>query len=153
MSVFVKICGLRDANTVAAAIDAGADAIGFVFADSLRCVEPGMARSMAEDIPQSVRSVSVMRHPSNDEWQSVLAEFSPDVLQTDAEDFDVLVVPDSIERWPVLREGVAPTASANVFVYEGQNSGAGESVDWTVAAETAARGRMILAGGLTAQPR
>ncbi|NOR36508.1 MAG: phosphoribosylanthranilate isomerase, partial [Woeseiaceae bacterium] len=32
MSVFVKICGLRDAETVAAAIDAGADAIGFVFA-------------------------------------------------------------------------------------------------------------------------
>ncbi len=150
MSVFVKICGLRDANTVAAAIDAGADAIGFVFADSLRRVEPGMARSMAEDIPQSVRSVAVMRHPSNDEWQSVLAEFSPDVLQTDAEDFDFLIVPDSIERWPVLREGVAPTASANVFVYEGQNSGAGESVDWTVAAEMAARGRMILAGGLAA---
>ena len=150
MSVFVKICGLRDANTVAAAIDAGADAIGFVFADSPRRVEPGMVRRLAEDIPQGVRNVAVMRHPSNDEWQSVLAEFSPDVLQTDAEDFDVLVVPDNIERWPVLREGVAPTASANVFVYEGKNSGAGESVDWTLAADMAARGRMILAGGLAA---
>ena len=34
------------------------------------------------------------------------------------------------------------------FVYEGQKSGFGETVNWTVAAGIARRGRMILAGGL-----
>ena len=33
MSVFVKICGMTDAVAIAAAVEAGADAIGFVFFD------------------------------------------------------------------------------------------------------------------------
>jgi phosphoribosylanthranilate isomerase len=37
-----------------------------------------------------------------------------------------------------------------VFVYEGANSGRGETVDWSRAAVIARRGRMILAGGLSA---
>ena len=41
MSTFVKICGLRDAADVAAAVDAGADAVGFVFAESVRQVTTG----------------------------------------------------------------------------------------------------------------
>ena len=36
------------------------------------------------------------------------------------------------------------------FVYEGQKSGHGEKVDWKIAADLAKRGRMILAGGLSA---
>ena len=33
MSVLIKICGLRDAATVEAAVAAGANAVGFVFAE------------------------------------------------------------------------------------------------------------------------
>jgi phosphoribosylanthranilate isomerase len=36
-----------------------------------------------------------------------------------------------------------------MFVYEGAESGAGETVDWSRAAGIAERGSMILAGGLT----
>jgi phosphoribosylanthranilate isomerase len=36
MSIFVKICGLSDEKHVHAAIDAGADAVGFVFAKTVR---------------------------------------------------------------------------------------------------------------------
>lgn len=149
MSLLVKICGLSDADDVAAAAAAGADAVGFVFAESLRRVTPAQARGATRDIPEGVRRVAVMRHPSNGEWQSVLEEFAPDILQTDAEDFDTLDVPANIIRWPVFRQGRPLRAvPRGPFVYEGAGSGTGETIDWEQAAVVAERGQMILAGGL-----
>ncbi len=152
MNMFVKICGLRDAECVAATVDAGADAIGFVFADSVREISAAEAKAIARNVPDNVQRVAVMRHPSNEEWRLVLQVFEPDVLQTDAEDFAGLDVPGNIVRWPVIREGsVAATGpTPDVFVYEGKNSGMGEAVDWSDAARMADQGRMILAGGLAA---
>lgn len=152
MSIFVKICGLRDADSVAAAVDAGADAVGFVFAKSPRRVSPQQAGVVSQGIPAHIQRVAVMRHPSQEEWRAVLDEFVPDVLQTDIGDFAGLDVPPQVLRWPVIREGSAAAADdlPEVFVYEGVNSGAGEAVNWTRAAVVADRGRMILAGGLAA---
>ena len=152
MSVFVKVCGMRDATSVAAAVDAGANAVGFVFAESVRETSPAEAKTVAQDVPAHVQKVAVMRHPSNAKWQTVLEEFAPDVLQTDAEDFASLDVPDDVVRWPVLRErdGERFDDLPEVFVYEGALSGAGKTVDWTQAAVIAGQGRMILAGGLDA---
>jgi len=152
MKRFIKICGLRDRESVTAAVEAGADAVGFVFADSVRKVSPDEANVAARGVPGNVMRVAVMRHPSNDNWQTVLEAFEPDVLQTDIEDFDSLDVPEDILAWPVIREGsvAASGAQPDVFVYEGRNSGMGETVDWSRAAHMAERGRMILAGGLAA---
>ena len=151
MSVFVKICGLRDAGSAATAVSAGANAVGFVFAESVRRVTPAEASAAAQNIPAEVQRVAVMRHPSNDEWQTVLAGFAPDALQTDADDFDKLDVPDNIVRWPVIREGSAAASNPlpPVYIYEGARSGMGEKVDWSRAAKLARNGQMILAGGLT----
>ena len=98
-----------------------------------------------------------MLHPSNEEWRAVLRDFSPDVLQTDAEDFAGLDVPDTIERWPVYREGNKVTDTFRVgqkvsvtYLYEGAKSGQGQTVDWSRAAGIARHGNMILAGGLGA---
>jgi phosphoribosylanthranilate isomerase len=93
-----------------------------------------------------------MRRPAVQLWREVEAIFCPDVLQTDAADFEYLDVPPEIQRWPVLREGATTTEPdvADVFVYEGASSGCGEKVDWEVAAGVAKKGRMILAGGLDA---
>ncbi len=150
MSIFIKVCGLRDAECVAAAAEAGADAVGFVFAESVRRVTPAEARESTRDLPAQVQRVAVMRHPTNEEWQAVVDGFAPDVLQTDAEDFAALQVPDNIVRWPVLRQraGETPDRLPEVFVYEGADSGTGRTIDWSKAREVAARGRMILAGGL-----
>ena len=147
--MLVKICGLGSVEQVRAAVDAGADAVGFVFAESVRRVTPAQAAAFAADVPAGVRRVAVMLHPSNDEWQDVLQVLKPDVLQTDAEDFDALDVPDSVERWPVYREGKHATVDAETFVYEGAKSGQGETVDWGRAAHVARQGNMILAGGLS----
>ncbi len=150
MSIFIKVCGLRDAECVAAAAEAGADAVGFVFAESVRRVTPAEARESTRDLPAQVQRVAVMRHPTNEEWQAVVDGFAPDVLQTDAEDFAALQVPDNIVRWPVLRQraGETPERLPEVFVYEGADSGTGKTIDWSKARDVAARGRMILAGGL-----
>lgn len=146
--MLVKICGLSKAEHVQAAVAAGADAVGFVFAESVRRVEPSRAAAIAQSVPDTVRKVAVMLHPSNEEWQRVLRDFSPDVLQTDAEDFAGLDVPATIERWPVYREGGTIDIAGAAFVYEGPRSGQGEAVDWSRAAGIARQGSMILAGGL-----
>lgn len=153
--MFVKICGLSRKEHVDAAVAAGADAVGCVFAESVRRVAPENAAKITRDVPVRVKRVAVMLHPTNDEWQAVLSGFRPDVLQTDAGDFAELDVPESIDCWPVYREGntvtVPPGNMVTVpFLYEGAKSGQGETVDWTRAAELARHGRMILAGGLSA---
>ena len=151
MTTFIKICGLTDTLAVQAAVDAGADAVGFVFAESSRRVTPQHAAAISAMVPQQIKRVAVMLHPANDEWLEVAEVFQPDVLQTDVADFASLEVAANIERWPVFREGAASTAEAlpQMFVYEGHNSGRGEKVDWAIAANLAKRGRMILAGGLS----
>ena len=154
--MFVKICGLTNELHVQVAVEAGADALGFVFAESVRRVEPLQAARIASLVPESVKRVAVMLHPSNEEWQAVLRDFAPDVLQTDAADFDSLDVPASVECWPVYREGNRVTDTFRVdpkvsvtYLYEGARSGSGETVDWSRAAELARDGNMILAGGLS----
>jgi phosphoribosylanthranilate isomerase len=154
--MFVKICGVSTEAQVRAAVDAGADAVGFVFAESVRQIDPERAASIAADVPASVKRVAVMLHPTNDEWQSVLRGFAPDVLQTDAEDLGEIEVPNDVDVWPVYREGnevtdtlrQSPGVSVTSFLYEGTTSGQGETVDWTRAAALAEHGQMILAGGL-----
>jgi len=156
--MFVKICGLSTEEHVQVAVDAGADAAGFVFADSVRKVDPAHAASITKSVPDTIKKVAVMLHPSNDEWLAVLNGFKPDVLQTDLEDFANLEVPEEIECWPVYRQGIKVTVpepgvslirGQSPYLYEGARSGAGETVDWAAAAKVAEGGQMILAGGLS----
>ncbi|MBT8108407.1 MAG: phosphoribosylanthranilate isomerase [Gammaproteobacteria bacterium] len=151
MSVFVKICGLRDGATVKAAVAAGANAVGFVFAASPREVSVEEAIAAAANVPDNVRRVAVMRHPAPEAWDAVRNGFAPDVLQTDAEDFARLDVPAGIEKWPVFREGGESVPNdAGTFVFEGPSSGTGETVNWEQAAALSKGRQMILAGGLDA---
>ena len=153
--MFVKICGLSSEEDVRAAVAAGADAVGFVFADSVRKVDPALAAAITKSVPVTVKKVAVMLHPSNDEWQEVLQDFVPDVLQTDVGDFADLDVSAAVERWPVYRDRDVVTGTeldevTGTYLYEGARSGSGETVDWAAAATVAKRGNMILAGGLSA---
>lgn len=149
MTLLVKICGIRHPDAVTAAVAAGADAVGFVFAPSMRQVTAREAAVIARGLPRTVKRVAVMLHPTVDEWREVQAIFCPDVLQTECADFAYLDVPPEIERWPVLREGrEAREELPPTFVYEGTESGRGQRVDWSAAARLSARARLILAGGL-----
>lgn len=151
MTTLVKICGMTDANAVAAALAAGADAVGFVFHEkSPRNLSPAAAASLCAGFPGNVLKVAVTMHPAPSLWNDVLEHMQPDVLQTDVADFDGLDIPDGVQKWPVLREGSLPADLPSLFIYEGKKSGHGETVDWELAAGIAKRGRMILAGGLSA---
>ena len=150
MTVLVKICGMTDERAVKAAVDAGADAIGFVFHErSPRNVSPAEATRLAALAPAGVKRVAVMLHPEAELWDDVQKKLQPDVLQTDLGDFSYLDVQPGIEKWPVLREGSMPDRVPDTFVYEGRKSGHGETVNWDIAAGIARHGRMILAGGLS----
>ena len=150
MSLLIKICGMTDEDGVRAAVGAGADAVGFVFAESPRRITPQHARAISKGVAPGVLRVAVMLHPDDDAWQEVLEVLKPDVLQTDAGDFDCLDVPPHVRRWPVIRDGDAVDTVPAEFLYEGRLSGRGQTTDWDRAAELALRGRMILAGGLSA---
>jgi len=154
MAIFVKICGLTSPDSVSAAIDAGADAIGFVFAESPRRVSVDLACSITRNLPVHIVRVAVMRHPTQAEWDVVAKDFCPDWLQTDAEDFARLHVGNAVVRMPVFRDSesldASAVAAAPQALFEASISGAGQQANWSRAAELAGTTRLMLAGGLDA---
>jgi phosphoribosylanthranilate isomerase len=57
---WVKICGMTNLEDALAAVDAGADAVGFVFYEkSLRSITVEAARKIVERLPESVEKVGV----------------------------------------------------------------------------------------------
>ena len=148
MSLFVKICGITDQVAARACVEAGADAVGFVFARSPRQVTPEMAAAIASSLPDSVLKVAVFRRPGPAEIENVLEVFTPDIVQAD---HDTLPGPgDRIALLPVYRQDIDTVPAGRRFLYEGPQSGVGRTVDLAHAAEVARIGEMILAGGLTA---
>ena len=159
MTMWVKICGLTTPDAVAAALDAGADAIGFVFAKSVRQVTPDVARRLAAPARGRVRCVAVTRHPTQQDIDDIVAIFKPDVLQTDTADLPNLRLPAQLQLLPVFRGAGDPVGGdrgANNesyalpprLLFEGATSGAGVPCDWTAARRVARRTELVLAGGL-----
>lgn len=151
---FIKICGMTDSRAVAASLDAGADAIGFVFAPSVRRVTPQQAAQLAQPARGRALCVAVTQHPDAALLQQIFSEFRPDVLQSDVGDLDGVALPDNLACWPVFR--TAPTAAQSStlkpgqrLLFEGPRSGTGTVADWSAARLLAARQEMILAGGLS----
>jgi len=149
MSLWIKVCGLTTPAAVAAAVDAGVDAVGFVFAESKRKVTPQRAAELARDVPKHIARVAVMLHPSQQELDAVWSGFRPDILQTDIEDLTSLRIPDGVKVVPVVRAGrELPQDLPTRILFEGPVSGTGQTTDWSAAAQLASRTQVILAGGL-----
>jgi phosphoribosylanthranilate isomerase len=145
---FIKICGMTDAAAVSAAVAGHADAIGFVFAPSVRRVSVATALALAQPARGRALCVAVTMHPSAQEVADILTHFQPDVLQTDAEDLSALHLPKSLTVWPVLR-AVSTSALAPRVLFEGPRSGTGKVADWRSAQQLALQTQLILAGGLS----
>jgi phosphoribosylanthranilate isomerase len=147
--MWIKICGMTTPAAVSAALDARVDAIGFVFAESVRQLSAAAASRLAAPARGKVACVAVTRHPSQQMIDEIVEVFRPDVLQTDAEDFAALLIPADLPRLPVLRSNPAESLYPRIL-FEGLASGTGKTCDWDGARRLALRTELVLAGGLNA---
>src|SRR6476661_881217 len=82
MSVDVKICGLSTPDTVMAALDAGADLIGFVFyPKSPRHVSPQAAKSLAQLARGRARIVALIVDAEDSLIDDIASKVDPDFFQ------------------------------------------------------------------------
>jgi phosphoribosylanthranilate isomerase len=154
MTPEIKICGITTAEALRAAAEAGATAIGLVFADSIRRIDIPAAAALARLAPPALTKVAVFRHPSPDLVARVLAEVEIDRIQSDADDYPAIKnVLGNTPFLPVYRDSpdlaahVAAAAPTGPILIEGPLSGAGRTPDWSRIA--AIPHPKILAGGLS----
>jgi phosphoribosylanthranilate isomerase len=155
--MWIKICGMTDASAVSAALAARVDAIGFIFAPSVRQLPMARAAELAAPARAHVRCVAVTLNPTQSHIDAILREFCPDVLQSDLADLARLRLPATLELLPVMRSSQRASASLPAplpaalpgrILFEGPRSGAGIATDWTAAASLTRRTELVLAGGL-----
>lgn len=80
--VQVKICGLKTAEAMDAAVTAGADLVGFVFfKKSPRHVTPAIAGGLARRVPVGVLKVGLTVDATDDELAAITGNGAVDVLQ------------------------------------------------------------------------
>jgi len=169
----IKICGVTNADDARAAVDAGADAIGFNFyRSSKRFVELEIARQIAGIVPDHVAKVGVFVNHSIPEIQDAIDSLRPSFIQLHGDEPAELLsdLPAEIKIIRAYRcgpSGLAPLArylvrchslgrSPDAILLDADAAGAfggtGRAADWTlIANERAMLGDrpLILAGGLT----
>lgn len=162
----MKICGLTSEADVDAAVEAGADLIGFVLAPSPRRVSPGQAATLAARAVDRCETVVVLRNPSDGQFREAVALPGIDRIQAEANAHTVAAVregvlaasrllpvlhdtPDLLDQLEFLRDS-GPPHIADVIHLEGEGRGGrGVRPDWDRAARLASTCRLTLAGGLS----
>jgi phosphoribosylanthranilate isomerase len=148
--MWIKVCGMTTPEAVRAALDAGVDAIGFVFAESKRRVSTERASELAQPARGRARCIAVTKHPTQSEVDEIVELFRPDALQTDWQDLQTLRLPRELSVLPVLRTiGGEPNPLPGRVLFEGPVSGTGVPTDWPSAHAMARRTQVILAGALS----
>ena len=167
--VRVKICGIRRAEDAQAALEAGADLLGFNFwKGGPRFIAPRDAAAILAEIPQSaglkeVWTVGVFVDEQPESVLEIARESGVGVLQ-----FHGSESPEYWERFAAfpkikaLKVGTSfdPAVmsryrSAAAYLLDaavsGKHGGTGRSFDWSLAEKAKAYGNVLLAGGLTVE--
>ncbi|MCX5074142.1 phosphoribosylanthranilate isomerase [Streptomyces sp. NPDC060334] len=153
--VFIKICGLRTARDVDTAVDAGADAVGFVFAPgSPRTVDAAGARELAARVPAGVLTVGVFRGQSVEEVGRLTRESGVRSVQLHGDEGPEYYEELRAEGRTLIRATAAAVAAAgeygeDLLLIDAPDPGSGKPWNWGSAEFTAPEGRWLLAGGLT----
>jgi phosphoribosylanthranilate isomerase len=82
----VKICGIKRLGDAKTAVDAGADALGFVFAKSSRQVTVEQARSIIARLPEEVLKIGVFVNSSKQELEETVEVVGLDFVQLHGEE-------------------------------------------------------------------
>lgn len=164
MPIKIKICGMTNPQDAEAAIEAGADALGFVFyAKSPRSIEPAVAKRIIAHLPPFVIPVGVFVNQDRNTIRNVFDECGLAFAQLHGDETPTFC--ESLGR-PVLRALRLRDRSSLLALaeYKGRMGvrgfvvdafstqaygGTGETVDWSLAHEVARVAPVILAGGLT----
>ncbi|HEY6628811.1 MAG TPA: phosphoribosylanthranilate isomerase [Acidimicrobiia bacterium] len=155
MSLFIKLCGLKTDADVETAVEAGADAVGFVLTPSSRQIALFEAAKLRRLLPESVLAVAVFNDPSPNLIEQALEEVAPDLVQVEARNGTGVPIQKFL---PVVLNGNgAPeavmqalelTESGMVLVDTAEKGGTGRRSDWGRLARLKVRDRVIVAGGL-----
>jgi phosphoribosylanthranilate isomerase len=161
--VRVKICGMNDPAAMDAAVEAGADWIGFVFfPPSPRCITPSRAKELASRHKNGLPFVGLFVNPTDAAIAEVLAEAPLDILQVYGAELDLAHLRARFAR-PVWRAaGIASPADlplalngADALLLEAKPppdatrpGGNARRFDWTLTRDWQAPGPWVLAGGL-----
>ena len=160
MQARVKICGITNVGDALAAVNAGADAIGFVFYEkSPRHLTPEQAAKIIRDLPPFVSRVGLFVDASAEEVHRAIETSGIDTVQLHGDES-----PDfcSQFRLPVLKairvrsveslrnlQGYPVSALLLDSFVPGKHGGTGSKFDWGLAIKAKGLGKpVILAGGL-----
>lgn len=154
--MIVKICGITTVDDALCAADAGADWIGLNFwPRSPRCVTHDAARAIGGAVGARVRKVGVFVNASRDAIDATVAAAGLDLVQLHGDEPPELVRAFGDRAIKAVRlRGATPIAryAPALLLLDGDApgfGGGGVPLDWLMAADLAARHRLILAGGLT----
>lgn len=154
----VKICGLMEKEHVAAAVKAGTDAIGFVFAPSKRQITVEKAHELAKGIPSAVLKVGVFVNPTQEELERAYREVPLDIIQfhgNETSDFIQSTNHPSIKALSIRSEEDVERAkeyNTDFFLFDAPQAGSGITFDWQLMkGHEVAQEKVILAGGLNTE--
>lgn len=156
----VKICGVTNLEDAILAVEAGADALGFIFVEGTpRFVTPAQAASIIRVLPPFVTPVGVFwNHPAG-HVKSVAESCRLGALQFHGDES-----PDDVAGYPLPAIKTIKVAGAGdldamtgyavaAFLLDSRDRWSeGETrrpIQWMLARQAGARGRIILSAGLT----
>jgi phosphoribosylanthranilate isomerase len=157
----IKICGITNLEDAKAAIDFGADALGFVFfRESPRNISPEEAALIIAKLPVFTTTVGVFVDETREKIQKIVEQTGLDVIQLHGEE-----PPEACRMSRRVIKGIRvksleslePLARyqniVSVFLLDTfephMPGGTGQVFNWDIAIEAKNFGRIILAGGLT----
>lgn len=152
--VRVKICGVCDARSAAAAAEAGADLLGFHFCTSPRRVTPEVAKEIIDAIDVRPRIVGVFIDQDPGEVRQIAEFVGLDMLQLHGSEAPGFEAGRPVMKVVKVRDGIVPDASAwpdPIMLdswSEDQRGGTGRTWRWDAARELIKRRSVFVAGGL-----
>jgi phosphoribosylanthranilate isomerase len=160
MRVKIKICGITQAADAVAAVEAGADALGFMFFEgSRRHLTTEAARAIIREIPPFVAKVGVFVNATREHVQHVIQETGIDTLQFHGEEPPESCRGFGLKTVKAFRVqgkdmlALMPRYDVDAWLLDsfvsGQRGGTGITFNWDLAVHACSLGTpVVLAGGL-----